>query len=58
MERVEMQDEDICQVNLYVKSRVAADAILLANSNNLAEVDEQGSLMKVHPIRNEDAELF
>ena len=49
MERVEMQEEDICQVNLYVKSRVVTDTIHLANSENLSEIEEFRSLQRIHP---------
>ena len=31
MERVELTDDDICQVNLYIKSRIVQDTILLAS---------------------------
>ena len=35
LERKEMLQSDICQVDLYVKSRVVRDTILLANSGKI-----------------------
>lgn len=47
----EMTDEDICQVDLYVKSRLVKDVIMLTKKkrDTVAETPEFGSLTQIHP---------
>ena len=49
MEKVEMTEEDICQVNLYIKKRIVEDTILLAAESDLEAVNEMNSLTRIHP---------
>ena len=49
MEKVEMTEEDICQVNLYIKERLVQDTIILASQEDLAAVNELNSLSRIHP---------
>ena len=49
MEKVEMTEEDICQVNLYIKKRIVEDTILLAAESDLGAVNEMNSLTRIHP---------
>lgn len=48
MQTKKMEDEDICQVDLYVKSRVLKDTILLAKKKNFAEFDSFNSLSQIY----------
>ena len=61
MEQRPMTDEDICLVDLHVKSRLLKDTILLAKKNreNLAGLNELNSLSKIHPgvVSGDDAAL-
>ena len=51
MEHKDYTDADICEVDLYVKSRLVTDTIKLAKKprDKLEEIDEFGSLTKIHP---------
>ena len=50
-----MRQEDICQVELYVKSRVVRDTILLASSGKIGgEETGFGSLERIHPTYEDD----
>ena len=46
-----MTDDDICQVDLYVKSRLVKDVINLAKKkrDSLADISEFGCLTQIHP---------
>jgi len=56
MEHREMTDEDICQVDMYVKSRLAKDVIMLTKKkrSSLDDISEFGSLSQILP----DEEAF
>jgi len=51
MEHQEMTDDDICEVDLYVKSRLVKDVVMLAKKkrSSVAEIVEFGSLQRIHP---------
>jgi len=51
MEHQEMTDDDICEVDLYVKSRLVKDVVMLAKKkrSSVAEIAEFGSLQRIHP---------
>ena len=51
----EYTDEDICQVDLYVKSRLVQDTLDLVRKSRdvVAETDEFRSLTKIHPASEE-----
>lgn len=51
LEKQEMTEEDICQVDLHVKSRLVTDVVGLARKkrDDIMEISEHGSLTKVHP---------
>ena len=51
LEKQEMTEEDICQVDLHVKSRLVTDVVSLARKkrSDIMEISEHGSLTKVHP---------
>ena len=51
LEKQEMTEEDICQVDLHVKSRLVTDVVGLARKKRgeILEISEHGSLTKVHP---------
>ena len=49
----EPTEEDICPVDLYVKSRVVTDTILLATSGQLSQLDNLNSLTRIHPMNKE-----
>jgi hypothetical protein len=51
MEHKEYTDDDICQVDMYVKSRVTLDTINLAQMSidEISNIDSFGSLTRLHP---------
>lgn len=51
MEAKKFTDDDICQVDMYVKSRLVTDVINLAKKKHgeIDEIDEFGSLTRIHP---------
>ena len=51
LEKQELTEEDICQVDLHVKSRLVTDVVGLARKKRdaILELSEFGSLTKVHP---------
>ncbi len=54
MQTKKMEEEDICPVDLYVKSRVVKDTILLAKSKSYVDLDQFESLTKIYPSENSD----
>ena len=51
LEPREMTDADICEVDMYVKSRLTKDVIMLAKKNraSLADISQFGSLSQIVP---------
>ena len=51
LEPREMTDTDICEVDMYVKSRLTKDVIMLAKKNraSLADISQFGSLSQIVP---------
>ena len=51
LEHREMTDADICEVDMYVKSRLTKDVIMLAKKNraSLADISQFGSLTQILP---------
>lgn len=45
----EMTDDDVCPLDLYVKSRLVGDMISLANTKDLTSVTKFGSLTNIFP---------
>ena len=58
MQKSKKTDDDICEVDLFVKSRLVHDTILLAKKSRdtLSGLQQFKSLAKVHPIEREDGE--
>ena len=53
-------EEDICQVDLYVKSRLVTDTLDLVRKSRdtVTETDEFRSLTKIHPATSEDESIY
>lgn len=53
-------DEDICQVDMYVKTRLVADVVTLCrkSADKREEIDEFGSLTKIYPNEDDDASSY
>ena len=56
MEGFHPTDDDICEVDLFVKSRLVKDTITLCKKKrvDVLDIDEHGSLTKIHPPPNSD----
>ncbi len=57
-EHKEFTDDDICPVDLHVKTRLVNDVIRLCKKSreSVQELSEYGSLTKIHPEGIENAE--
>ena len=53
LEKKEPTEEDICPVDLYVKSKLVTDTILLASSGQLSQLETLNSLSRIHPMNKE-----
>ena len=53
LEKKEPTEDDICPVDLYVKSRLVTDTILLASSGQPSQLDNLNSMQRIHPLNKE-----